>query len=114
MYIVTIFSNDNQISKDVMKNENIKNIIKEIVDKSKDCKDGIIAPEKCRIKISELENYDFILVSELGKIKKVLSSIEGNYFYTKETIMEPILKIDGDYITFYKNIIKEFQKEVNQ
>ena len=97
-----------------MKNENVKNFINEIVEKSKNCKDGFIAPEECRVKISELENFDFILVSEIEKIKKVLLSSESNYFDKKETITVPVLKIDGEYITFYKSIIKEFQKEINQ
>jgi hypothetical protein len=97
-----------------MNNEKVKKIVNEIVEKSKDSIDGIIFPEKCKIKISELENYDFILVSEIEKIKKVLLSSESNYFDKKETIIEPILKIDGDYITFYKSLIKEFQKEINQ
>lgn len=97
-----------------MINDNVKNIINEIVEKSKDCKDGFIAPEECRVKISDLENFDFIIVSEIEKIKKVLLSSESNYFDKKETFTVPILKIDGEYITFYKSIIKEFQKEINQ
>ena len=44
-----------------MKNEQIKNIINEIIEKSENCNDGLLFPEECKINISDLANYNFFL-----------------------------------------------------
>ena len=95
-----------------MINKQIKTILNELIEKSKDFKVGFIAPEEYKVKITELENFDFILFSELENINRVLLSSESNYFNKKETISVPVLKLDEEYVTFYPSIIREFQKEL--
>ena len=97
-----------------MRDENIKNIINEIIEKSKDFDEGFFPPKENKIKITELENFDFIIFSELEKIIKVLFSKKDNYSNKKETFSVPLIKIENDYIVFYPSLIKEFQKEINQ
>lgn len=97
-----------------MKNEEIKKIIDEIIKKSENCNDGFIFPEECKINISDLENYNYLLFSELAKIERILTTSKSNYFDKIETLSVPLIKIDGDCIVFYSAIIKNFYKELNQ
>lgn len=97
-----------------MKNEQIKNIINEIIEKSENCNDGLLFPEECKVNISDLENYNFFLFSELEKIDRILTTSKSNYFNKIETLSVPLIKTEGDYIIFYSTIIKNFQKELNQ
>ena len=96
-----------------MKNDKILLVLKELYEKSKNCKDGLLAPELCKIKISELVNFDITIYSELSKIERLLWEKEVNNIET-EKFSVPILQIKDSYIMFYPVIIREYLKEMNE
>ncbi|MCB0744294.1 MAG: hypothetical protein KDC67_10350 [Ignavibacteriae bacterium] len=96
-----------------MDENQLKEILRELAEKSKDYKDGFLAPKECRIKISELNNYDFFIYNELEKTKKELWTRKHSNEKDGEKLLIPVITIDNDYISFIPRIIREYLKEIS-
>ena len=93
-----------------------KEFIENLLDKSKDLKDGIFFPNGVELKISELENFTQNVAEELSKIEEV---IHGKEYYQNDKIdfkEEYKVKlidysIENDFIRFYPIILKNYLKK---
>ena len=88
-------------------------ILKELADKSKDYDDGFLTPKECKIKISELKNYDFFIFSQLEKTKRELYTRSSNNSNKLEPVDVLVIKIENEYISFIPRIIREYLKQIN-
>lgn len=96
------------------KKEKINLLLAELIEKTKLTKQTIILPTECKILLSEIKNYDFYIFNELEQTFRILKSSISTYTNEKQVDNFPVLKIDGEYVIFYYNIVKQYQKELNK
>ncbi|PCI06600.1 MAG: hypothetical protein COB73_09850 [Flavobacteriaceae bacterium] len=89
-------------------------ILKELVEKSKDYNDGFMTPKEYEIQISELDNYDFLIFEELEKTERKLWTKTGSGIEKPLIAYVPTLKIKNDYVSFIPTIIREYLKEIEE
>ena len=93
-------------------NNKIIKILNELVEKSKNYEDGFITPKECKIKLSELDNYDFLIFDKLEKIERELWTKTGSKIVKPQVAYVPTLKIENEYVSFIPRIIREYLKEI--
>jgi hypothetical protein len=96
-----------------MDENQLKEVLKELIEKSKEYKDGFLAPKECKIKLSELNNYDFFIYSKLEKTKRELWTRKHSNKEYGEKLLVPVVTIDNDYVSFIPKIIREYLKEIS-
>jgi len=102
------------VSKHMTQNSQLIEILKELVQKSKDYNYGFLTPKECEIKISELENYDFMIFNELEKTERELWTKTDGGIGKPLTAYVPTLKTKNDYVSFIPRIVREYLKEIEQ
>jgi len=96
----------------MMNEKKLIKILTELKEKSKDFKNGFLAPQECRVKLSELNNYDFFIFSELEKMDRLLWTKRNSNSDKIKEVFVPILKIENDFVSFIPRIIREYLKEI--
>lgn len=95
-----------------MNKNKTKLILQELVEKSKDFKDGFLFPDTCELNLSELEHFDFIIFRNLEETRRLLWSSESNYFNKTEKVFVPVLRMENDKVSFVPRIVREYLKEL--
>lgn len=96
----------------MINNSQIITILKELINKSKEYKDGYLAPKECILQISELENYNFFLFELLEKTERILWTKKESGIDKITTTYIPVLKIKDNSVTFIPRIVREYLIEM--
>ena len=91
-------------------------LIKILIENSKEEKDGVFFPNEVTLKISELKHFNENTAKKLSKIPATIFSKnfgDGNGIYRKDDFKKSLIQysIDEDYITFFPSILKAYLDE---
>lgn len=91
-------------------------LIKILLENSKEEKHGVFIPNEVTLKISELEHFNENTAEILSKIPATIYSKnfgDGKGIYRKDDFKKSLIQysIDEDYITFFPSILKAHLNE---
>lgn len=94
-----------------------KQFIEMLLDKSKDFKDGIFIPNEVELKISELNNFNFVIANELSEVEQLIFTKEdfvNNEIRRKQEYKVKLIKysFENDSISFYPVALKNYLKNI--
>lgn len=93
-----------------------KEFIENLLEKSKDFKDGVFIPNEVQLKLSEIDNFNSIIATELSEIEEIIltkKNFLNDEIHRKEEYKVKLLKISvkDDTISFYPAALKKYLKK---
>lgn len=86
--------------------------LKELSEYSKDYSDGFLAPKECKVKLSDLNKYDFFIAKELENTKRELWRESNGFSEEIKITYTPVIKIENDNLSFIPRIVREYLNEI--